>query len=252
MLLILDVWEKIKILQCYKYLFAITLLRKQTQITLSAFESLQKWKNWMQKHRNISWDWSVGKKARNRQFTKLQGLKTFKHPAHDIWGFYSSRKKTQRGLPTSPKQRISRFENPDLAASTLLTLLFWNLLYSSRDEVDWNLHVIQTGWKALRAPPSTQQGQGTQYNSPSLHRTPLGISPNSFFLTLLSPSCLAFPTDLWIQSLPLLLQASWNPLHATGCVHYFTPLTLFKEAILDKNIDSLVVFLDFTICSVIH
>lgn len=38
----------------------------------------------------------MGKGTRNRQFTKLQGLKTFKHPALDVWGFSLSRKETQR------------------------------------------------------------------------------------------------------------------------------------------------------------
>lgn len=52
---------------------------------------------------------SARKGARNRQFTKLQGLETFKHPAHDVWGFYSSRKETQRGPPASPKQKNITF-----------------------------------------------------------------------------------------------------------------------------------------------
>lgn len=58
----------------------------------------------MQKHRDISWGRSVGEGG-HKQFTKLQALKTFKQPAHDVWGFYSSRKETEGGLPASPKQK---------------------------------------------------------------------------------------------------------------------------------------------------
>lgn len=84
------------------------------------------------------------------------------------------------------KQRISHFQNLDLAASTLLNLLLWNLLYNgSKDEVDWYLHVTQMGRRALRIPASTQEGQSTQYNPWGLERAMLlGISPDSSYPSL--------------------------------------------------------------------
>lgn len=111
--------------------------------------------------------------------------------------FNSSRKKIQKGLPTSPKQRISRFQNPDLAASTLPNWLFRNLLLSlERDQGNWNLPITQTGWPAFRAPVW-----------PSKTRT--------YNMTLLPPA------RQWLQDfshfLPILLSLSIRPsLHIFG------------------------------------
>lgn len=78
--------------------------------------------------------------------------------------FNSSRKKIQKGLPTSPKQRISRFQNPDLAASTLPNLLFRNLLLSLERPRKLKSSYYTNGLTSLQGSCLAQQDQDIQHD----------------------------------------------------------------------------------------
>ena len=54
-------------------------------------------RNWRRKHPAVSWGKRRGKGTRNRPFSKLQGLKTFKHPALDVWGFHYPERRQREG-----------------------------------------------------------------------------------------------------------------------------------------------------------
>lgn len=141
--------------------------------------------------------------------------------------FNSSRKKIQKGLPTSPKQRISRFQNPDLAASTLPNWLFRNLLLSLERPRELKSSYYTNGLTSLQGSCLAQQDQDVQHD-PFTSRQTMA----SGFLPLLAdpsiPFHQAFSTHLWIPSPPLLLQAHWNLPCEMGCVDYFTIPILFK------------------------
>lgn len=115
-----------------------------------------------------------------------------------------------------------------------------------RDEGNWNLHIIQMAEQPSELLPCSRRPKHTIW--------PLQPPKDGLrcLLLLADPSipCYqALPTDLWLLSLPLLLQTHQNLPHQTHCVDYFTIPTLSKEAILDKNIDPLAIILDFSIPS---
>ena len=130
-LLILDVWVKIKIPARYKYPFAITLLRKQMQVILSSSEA----KKLKAKAPCCQLGQEEGEGDQEQTIFKITRFKNIQTSGSWCLGFSLSRKETERGPPTSPKQRISRCEHPGLAASSRPpTLFFWTPLGGSRDE----------------------------------------------------------------------------------------------------------------------
>lgn len=122
---------------------------------------------------------------------KITSLKTFEHPAHDVWGFYSSRKEIQKGLPTSPKQRVSRFKNAALSCQA-----FCSGILSMAMAVKWT--ETSRLYKRRKGPSELQK------------RAPPGISPNSFSLAYPSHSSRHSPQGIKVNP-AVLLQVSWNP-----------------------------------------
>ena len=157
----------------------------------------------------------MGKGTRNRQFTKLQGLKTFKHPALDVWGFSLSRKETQRegrqphrnkeyhtaSIPVwlPPKGRRPYFSELRSREAPGMKTAKRCLLY--------------TGLGKPPSPASTQCGQGTS----RIHIALPASAPGDFSQPLLPDLALhphlskpSSPAFGFISS--LLLQAHWSPL----------------------------------------
>lgn len=123
----------------------------------------------------------MGKGTRNRQFTKLQGLKTFKHPALDVWGFSLSRKETQREgrqphrnkeyhIASSPVWLPPQGRRPYFSATRRLQ--GWRRL---------NAACYTRGLGSPRSPASTQWGQGTS----RIHITLPASTPGDFSQPLL-------------------------------------------------------------------
>lgn len=158
----------------------------------------------------------MGKGTRNRQFTKLQGLKTFKHPALDVWGFSLSRKETQReGRQPHRNKEYHTASIPVWLPPKGRRPYFSELRSEAPGMKTAKRCLLYTGLGKPPSPASTQCGQGTS----RIHIALPASAPGDFSQPLLPDLALhphlsrpSFLPGLWIY----FLTASASPLEPTA------------------------------------
>lgn len=152
--------------------------------------------------------------------------------------FIHPERRHREGRQPHQNKKTSRFQNPDLAVSTTLNLLFSDLLYGLRVPGEGNL-IVQVGWGTLRALSPRSQARA---QNPLASTKRLGLLPTPTSWPF--PQPVGLPCRSWDSIYPELLGAQSNLPHKQ-VVLPISPSLPAIQAPVDKNPD---LQLDFFCC----